>query len=441
MPLKNISFSICDPISDAFNTLNDTCCDDIVSEDYLRNDLGDKLSFSNRQGALQLDFRGRSGKNDLRCSLPFKRRGVPNPKNLRSYPQIQRRNEILGSVKKVIYIDVPDSWYPDTEEAGTINSAVDAGYNVIILAFWMSSAPQLASGACDTCAMWERDISTSLQQSTIDYAHSKGAIVLASAGGAVDVPWDNLSGEDYGSNVAKWALANNLDGVDFDIENFSQGFIMYTGSSDLDAIGYLSDMTQAARDVLGPNGYITHAPQAPYFGPINPDDSSEWWTGSLGGYSQVYKDNHEDIDWFNIQFYNQGTTMYVDYNGLFIESGGSFPGTSVQEIVSYGIPQDKIVIGKYMRQDIDGSDGYVDPTDLNIYLAKANVSFGFIPSVMVWQYPGLTEWPKSEGGGPTAAKDWIDKVESGLTTSARKKRAAKKKAKKQAANTKKANSK
>ena len=133
--------------------------------------------------------------------------------------------------------------------------------------------------------------------------------------------------------------------------------------------------------------------------------------------------------------------MYVDYNGLFIESGGSFPGTSVQEIVSYGIPQDKIVIGKYMRQDIDGSDGYVDPTDLNIYLAKANVSFGFIPSVMVWQYPGLTEWPKSEGGGPTAAKDWIDKVESGLTTSARKKRAAKKKAKKQAANTKKANSK
>ena len=409
MPASNISFSIYDPLSDALNG-NEIVLEENYVEDYLENDFGDQLYFSSNQGALNFDFRDISGRNQLRCSLPYKRRGVPNPRNLASYPQIQRRNEILGSVKKVIYIDVPDSWYPDTDEAGTINSAVDAGYNVINLAFWMSSAPQLISGACDTCAMWERDISPALQQSTIDYAHSKGAIVLASAGGAVDVPWDNLNGANYGTAVATWALANNLDGVDFDIENFSQGFIMYGGTTETDAIDYLSDMTKAARDVLGPNGYITHAPQAPYFGPINPDDPSQWWTESLGGYSTVYK-NNTDIDWFNIQFYNQGTTMYVDYDSLFIESGGSFPGTSVQEIISYGIPQDKIVIGKYMRQDIDGSDGYVAPEDLNTMLLKANTSFSFIPSVMVWQYPGLSDWPDE---GPQEAKAWIDAVEAGF---------------------------
>lgn len=52
------------------------------------------------------------------------------------------------------------------------------------------------------------------------------------------------------------------------------------------------------------------------------------------------------IDFYNIQFYNQGRTSYLNYNGLFEKSIGWAKGTSVQEIASKDIPLDKIVVGK-----------------------------------------------------------------------------------------------
>jgi hypothetical protein len=56
----------------------------------------------------------------------------------------------------------------------------------------------------------------------------------------------------------------------------------------------------------------------------------------------VYAGAAAAIDFFLVQFYNQGPSCYTTYNGLFLNSldGGAcpnFPGTSVAEIARYGL--------------------------------------------------------------------------------------------------------
>ena len=79
--------------------------------------------------------------------------------------------------------------------------------------------------------------------------------------------------------MAQWAHANLLDGVDFDLENFAPPMVAGSLTAQ-QTIQWLIDVSTAARNVLGSSGIISHAPQAPYFGPVNHSDSSIYWTGS-----------------------------------------------------------------------------------------------------------------------------------------------------------------
>lgn len=70
-----------------------------------------------------------------------------------------------------------------------------------------------------------------------------------------------------------------------------------------------------------PNHIISHAPQAPYF-------ASENYRN--GAYIAVDKQAGSAIDFYNIQFYNQGDTTYDTFEKLFVESDGYFRKTSVK---------------------------------------------------------------------------------------------------------------
>jgi hypothetical protein len=52
------------------------------------------------------------------------------------------------------------------------------------------------------------------------------------------------------------------------------------------------------------------------------------------------------IDFYNVQFYNQGDSAYNSYSELFISATGTFSGTSVKEIAARGVPINMIVVGK-----------------------------------------------------------------------------------------------
>jgi len=250
---------------------------------------------------------------------------------------------------------------------------------------------------------WQ-DSADSAKQDAIKYAHSKGAYVVVSAGGATDSPYE-ISGTDYGTNAAKFAKTHFLDGVDFDLENFEGGFRI-SGKTAEQSIEWVVNATNAARKVLGDTGIIAHAPQAPYFGKIG-GGSGNTWTGTSGGYSAVYK-SASHIDYFLVQFYNQGTTCYMTYKGIFEDSGSEcpvFPGTSVKEIAAYGIPMEKIVLGKPVRQS-DASNGQMSTSQLNAVIKQANL-MGWNSGIMGWLYRG-----KQESG------EWIQAIYPNSTNAA-----------------------
>lgn len=65
------------------------------------------------------------------------------------------------------------------------------------------------------------------------------------------------------------------------------------------------------------------------------------------------------IDFYNVQFYNQGDTRYDSYEELFLKATGTFSGTSVQELINRGIPAKKIVMGKPATMADVMNSGYV----------------------------------------------------------------------------------
>ena len=67
----------------------------------------------------------------------------------------------------------------------------------------------------------------------------------------------------------------------------------------------------------------------------------------------------ELINFYMVQFYNQGDTMYDSYNELFTQATGHFGGTSVKEIAERGIPLKKIVVGKPVIQADAANSGYI----------------------------------------------------------------------------------
>lgn len=214
-------------------------------------------------------------------------------------------------------------------------------------------------------------------------AHAKGVVLFISAGGATESPFTTTTGTAYGNLVGTWAKQHYFDGVDFDIENLGVGF---TGSGLASTSQQLVQWLVDASKVVKAMGlFVAHAPQAPYFGPIG--GTPQHWTGATGGYSAVYKAAPNAIDFFLVQYYNQGPTCYTTYAGIFTKSASDcpvFPGTSVQEIVSYGIPMNKIVVGKYNPQS-SASNGWVAPATLSGYFTQAK-AMGWNAGVMCWQY-------------------------------------------------------
>jgi chitinase len=278
---------------------------------------------------------------------------------------------------KATYIDWADvNWNAPQDNLRTICTA---GYNVIIMAFYLSG-----SGPTDMAQAWA-GVGNATQASTMVQLHREGCIALVSFGGSTDSPY---SGDPraLGNKVSQWALANNLDGVDFDLENLDPGFVT-NGMTAEELVSWMANLAAAARQNLGPHRIITHAPQAPYFSAIGNSSNSNPWPGPSGGYTAVWK--RGNVDWFNMQFYNQGATCYTTFETLFKSSNAgnacpSFPYTSVSEIAAYGVPLEAIVVGKPLDSG-DAGSGYVPPDSLHVFVTQA-ASLQWNAGVMNWQW-------------------------------------------------------
>jgi chitinase len=105
----------------------------------------------------------------------------------------------------------------------------------------------------------------------------------------------------------------------------------------------------------------------------------------MGAYLAVNQEVGSMIDFYNIQFYNQGKGMYEDPQGLFNVSGSIFPGTSVNEIIARGIPASKVVLGKPAVSK-DAHNGLIDAATLNQAIIDNYAYNGWNTGLMYWQY-------------------------------------------------------
>jgi len=141
-----------------------------------------------------------------------------------------------------------------------------------------------------------------------------------------------------GKDLATILISNKIKALDFDIENIPTTG-SYSGTYS-DIYNYLGFMSQAAKE----NGIITvsHAPQTPYF---YPQTNGSW--PQL--YYNIEKDFGKYIDFYNIQYYNNGD--YSSETALFTNDTNF--QTSVNQLITgngiaglNGIPAYKIVLGQ-----------------------------------------------------------------------------------------------
>ncbi|VDB91374.1 unnamed protein product [Peniophora sp. CBMAI 1063] len=269
-----------------------------------------------------------------------------------------------------------DRWI--SGETGPPDVSLLDGFNTYILSFWLTSGP------ADQAVEWAS--LTADQRSSIKSSYAAAGIkMMVSAFGATDAPTTN--GADAvatADSLAAWVVEYGLDGVDVDYEDFTA----FNGGTTA-AVDWLVAFTTELRAKLPASDYIiTHAPVAPWF--------EKGYSG--GGYLAVDSAVGSLIDWYNIQFYNQGATQYTDCTGLLTTSGGQYPGSSVFEISANGVSLDKLVIGKPAVAADATSGGYIDPSTLATCVSQAKAQ-GWNAGVMSWEYPdGDAAWIKTVRG-------------------------------------------
>ncbi|KAF8323820.1 glycoside hydrolase family 18 protein [Clavulina sp. PMI_390] len=266
-----------------------------------------------------------------------------------------------------------DAWV--SGETGPPTPATLKGYNTLNLAFLLSS------GAADQALEWQ-EIDAATRKSTKSSYASAGINLMVTAFGSTEQPTTaGLNAASTASTMASWVKTYSLDGIDVDYEDFTA-----INAADGKAETWLINFTKALRSALPSGQYlITHAPVAPWFSPIY----------TAGAYTKVHASVGPDIDWYNIQFYNQGTSEYTTCAGLLTTSSTTWPKTAVFQINSVaGVPLQKIVIGK-PATTADANNGYIAPATLANCLSTAKGK-GWNGGVMVWQYPHAdSSWIKT----------------------------------------------
>ena len=249
--------------------------------------------------------------------------------------------------------------------------------------------------------------------------HQAGKRVMVSSGGATDLPTSASYFTTHeplalAKNIADQIKAVGIDGIDIDWEddwsNTNPGLTGYgaptaRGIGIGPAVQWLITLTTQLRNNLPyPRYTITHAPQAPY---INIGYNKVW--------KGIYTNNY--LDWFNMQFYNQGS-HYIDdkslvdcniipppapggatpvsacptWNGSITDincaagcTSPTCPDTCPNTDQSTKIPAYKIIVGKPVKLG-DGNSGIVSPDDL-VKLLKAGVAkFPYLGGAMGWQW-------------------------------------------------------
>lgn len=266
----------------------------------------------------------------------------------------------LGGWSAPHYVIYADRWLSAMPDVSELSS-----FNRFILAFWESNG-----GAVDDVQAWS-SWDEGYRRQIIEEYHDAGIAIMIAAFGSTDQP--TTSGADakqVAQKLASFVMEYNLDGVDIDYEDMS-------AMNSAQAVSWIVELQMELRNLLPSPYIISHAPVAPWFTSAN--DYSD------GSYVSIHQQVGDSIDFYSVQFYNQGPDQYVSCETLITDSGSEWPSTSVFEINSHaGVPLDKIVIGKPLEPG-SASNGYMSASDLHQCVSEAKER-GWNAGVMFWEW-------------------------------------------------------
>jgi len=278
---------------------------------------------------------------------------------------------IISGPKFVVYIDAAAGWWGDAL-AASLNVpgyAKPNKYNHVLLAFWLNGGP------ADMCQAWAA-LDDATKDKYLNAYHNAGMRVMASAFGATEMP--TSAGADAAATANKfgdWIIANKLDGGDADYEDtaaFEQG----KGAS------WLVTFTNTLRAKLpSPQYTISHAPQGPYFSPGLYADNA---------YITIDQQAGKNIDFYNVQFYNQVTTSYDNCDVLLNTANGWAKKTALFEVIAQGIPSEKVILGKGITTGDVYNTGYM-PASALAECGKQAKAKGWNGGFMGWQFSHDTD--------------------------------------------------
>ncbi|KAJ7576826.1 glycoside hydrolase family 18 protein, partial [Mycena floridula] len=247
------------------------------------------------------------------------------------------------------------------------------GYNVYALSFLQTNGAQ--DKADEWAKMSDSDRSKANSDSIdtqikSDYNAAGIKIIVSLFGGEEKPTTSGVDAVEFANIAVDWVKKYGVDGVDVDYED-EEAFDKGDGSAE----AWVTTLTKTLKAGLPAGSILSHAPQGPWF-------SNDFSKG--GGYLKVDKDVGALIDWYNIQYYNQGETSYTTCDNM-LNSSPDFPGTAIFELVKAGIPMDKLVIGKPGSKTA-ANNGYMDTETLADCVQQAKGK-GWNAGVMVWEFP------------------------------------------------------
>lgn len=257
--------------------------------------------------------------------------------------------------------------YFNSGNGAVLQNATDYAYTHYIVSFLLPNPEgnQLGFDAIAT-EMYGTTITTSVAQGIRDLQASGAKVMLAFGGATVSTAqYAALNGNisllasqisSFVKNpVAQGGLPLHFDGVDIDWED-TAAFIDPSGSG-YNGVEFLQDLTTALRqpgNLPSSEGWLmSHAPQPPYL-----SDEFNWSSGGYGGYIPVLNEVQDEIDWINMQYYNNSgfndAEQAVDNYQSIVTGWSGVPG--IPDFI--GLPSQKLVAGKPIAPG-DAGSGYM----------------------------------------------------------------------------------
>ena len=287
-------------------------------------------------------------------------------------------NVVNNAQRRVIYVGY---WLSDNDIPSLVDAWKAANITHILLTFVTQTDPSQPLSEAYSMTLAFKGLTSTNQDLLV-----QNFVVGVSYGGAAAMPVPYSNTFDLTNSYYRPTSqgGKGAEGLATDLIQLCGTKLAKYYDLDIEGIAQIPDNTPTtqflgavcqALKAQNPVCVISHAPQTPYFDPS---------FGSV--YVNLYKSYSQYFDWYNIQYYNNGSSN--TYQEIFVNSDSTdWAGVAVLQLIQdKGINPSYILVGKPVNASEGNAGGYVPLPTLATYFGQAFTD------------PQLQSWANSAGG-------------------------------------------